>query len=34
MEIRLGVGPMLSVVSVVASGIGQRLVVQSGDWSV
>ena len=32
-EIRSGVGPILSVVSVVASGIGRGLVVQSGDWS-
>ena len=32
-EIRSGVGPKLSVVSVVASGIGRGLVVQSGDWS-
>ena len=32
-EIRLGVGPILSVVSVVASGIGRGLVVQSGDRS-
>ena len=31
--IRSGVGPILSVVSVVASGIGRGLVVQSGDWS-
>ena len=31
-EIRSGVGPILSVVSVVASGIGRGLVVQSGDW--
>ena len=30
---RSGVGPLLSVVSVVVSGIGQRLVVKSGDWS-
>ena len=34
MEIRLGVGAILSKVSVVASGIGRGLVVQSGDWSV
>ena len=33
MEIRSGVGPILSVVSVVVSGIGRGLVVQSGDWS-
>ena len=32
-DIRSGVGPKLSVVSGVASGIGQGLVVQSGDWS-
>ena len=32
-EIRSGVGPVLSVVSVVASGTGRGLVVQSGDWS-
>ena len=32
-EIRSGVGPILSVVSVVASGIGRGLVVPSGDWS-
>ena len=32
-EIRSGVGPILSVVSVVASGISRGLVVQSGDWS-
>ena len=32
-EIRSGIGPTLSVVSVVASGIGRGLVVQSGDWS-
>ena len=31
--IRSGVGPILSVVSVVASGIGRGLVVHSGDWS-
>ena len=31
MEIRSGVGPILSVVSVVISGIGRGLVVQSGD---
>ena len=30
---QIGVGPILSVVSVVASGIGRGLVVQSGDWS-
>ena len=30
---RSGVGPILSVVSVVASGIGRRLVGQGGDWS-
>ena len=30
---RSGVGPILSVVSVVASGIGRGLVAQSGDWS-
>ena len=29
-EIRSGVAPILSV---VASGIGRGLVVQSGDWS-
>ena len=33
MEIRSGVGPILSVVSIVASGIGRGLVVQRGDWS-
>ena len=33
MEIRSRVGPILSVVSVVASGIGRGLVVHSGDWS-
>ena len=33
MEIKSRVGPILSVVSVVASGIGRGLVVQSGDWS-
>ena len=33
MEIRSRVGHILSVVSVVASGIGRGLVVQSGDWS-
>ena len=33
MEIRSGVGPKLRVVRVDASGIGQGLVVQSGDWS-
>ena len=33
MEIKSGVGPILSVVSVVASGIGRGLVVKSGDWS-
>ena len=27
------VGPILSVVNVVVSGIGRGLVVQSGDWS-
>ena len=32
-KIRSGVGPILSVVSVVASGKGRGLVVQSGDWS-
>ena len=32
-EIRSEVGPILSVVSVVASGIGRGLVVKSGDWS-
>ena len=32
-ENRSGFGPILSVVSVVASGIGRGLVVQSGDWS-
>ena len=32
-EIRSGVGPILSVVSVVAWGISRGLVVQSGDWS-
>ena len=32
-QIISGVGPILSVVSVVASGIGRGLVVQSGDWS-
>ena len=32
-EIRSGVGPILSVVSLVASGIGRGLVVQIGDWS-
>ena len=32
-KIRSGVGPILSVVSVVASGISRGLVVQSGDWS-
>ena len=30
---RSGVGPILSKVSVVMSGIGRGLVVQSGDWS-
>ena len=30
---RSGVGPLLSVVSVVVSGIGRGLVVQSGNWS-
>ena len=30
---RSGVGPILSVVNVVVSGIGRGLVVQSGDWS-
>ena len=34
MKIRSGIGPILSVVSVVASGLGRGLVVQSGDWSV
>ena len=33
MKTRSGVGPILSVVSVVASGIGRGLIVQSGDWS-
>ena len=33
MKFTSGVGPILSVVSVVASGIGRGLVVQSGDWS-
>ena len=33
-EIRSGIVPILSVVSVVASGIGRGLIVQSGDWSV
>ena len=33
MEIRSRVDPILRVVSVVASGIGRGLVVQSGDWS-
>ena len=33
MKTKSGVGPILSVVSVVASGIGRGLVVQSGDWS-
>ena len=33
MDIRSGVGPILNVVSVVASGIDRGLVVQSGDWS-
>ena len=32
-KIRSGVGPILSVVSVVVSGIGRGSVVQSGDWS-
>ena len=32
-EIRSGVGPILSVVSVVVSGIGRGLVVQNGYWS-
>ena len=30
---RSGVSPTLSLVSVVTSGIGRGLVVQSGDWS-
>ena len=30
---QIGVGLILSVVSVVASGIGRGFVVQSGDWS-
>ena len=30
---RSGVGPLLSEVSVVVSGIGRGLVVQCGDWS-
>ena len=34
MDFRSSVGPLLSVVSVVVSGIGRGLVVQSGDWSV
>ena len=34
MKIISGNGPVLSVVSIVASGIGRGLVVQSGDWSV
>ena len=29
----MGVGPILSVVSVVVSGICRGLVVQNGDWS-
>ena len=33
MEIKSGGCPKLSVVSVVVSGIGRGLVVQSGDWS-
>ena len=33
MEIRTGVGLILIVVSIVVSGIGRGLVVQSGDWS-
>ena len=33
MEIRSRVGPILSVSSVVASGIGRGLVVQSVHWS-
>ena len=32
-EIRSEVGPVLSAVSVVASGRGRGFVVQSGDWS-
>ena len=32
-EIRSGIGPIMSVVSVVVSGIGRGLVVQSGNWS-
>ena len=30
---RSGIGPLLSGVSVVVSGMGRGLVVQSGDWS-
>ena len=33
MEFRSEVGPILSVLSVVVSGIGRGLVVQSGDRS-
>ena len=33
MDFRSGVNPILSVMSVVVSGIGRGLVVQSGDWS-
>ena len=33
MAFRSGVGPIFSVVSVVVSGIGRGLVVQSRDWS-
>ena len=32
-HLKSGVGPILSVVSVVASGIGRGLVVKSGNWS-
>ena len=33
MKIKSGVDPIMSVVSVVVSGIGRGFVVQSGDWS-